>query len=224
MDNCLSEKDGGVHRFWDNYIKELHKQGVKPPTDRWYIKHSERYIADFEDKKLKKHTPDDVTNYLTKMGRSTYLKEWQYKQIVDAIQKLFGSVDVPWFTQFDWKYWKNLSQKLPSDHATLARENRTPVENREINNEPSALTLVRQQHTTILKPLSMEIHRRNYSIRTEKTYEQWICRFILFSDNRSPKELGAKEVVAFLQYLAVKRNVAASTQNQALNALVFFYR
>jgi site-specific recombinase XerD len=53
---------------------------------------------------------------------------------------------------------------------------------------------------------------------------QWIRRFILFHDKRHPLELGAGEVTAFLSHLAVKRNVAASTQNQALNAILFLYR
>jgi hypothetical protein len=62
---------------------------------------------------------------------------------------------------------------------------------------------------------------RHYSLRTEQAYVQWIRRFILFHDKRHPLELGAGEVTAFLRHLAVKRNVAASTQNQALNAILF---
>jgi integron integrase len=68
------------------------------------------------------------------------------------------------------------------------------------------------------------IRIRHYSIRTEQAYVQWISRFILFHGKRHPRELGADEVTAFLSHLAVKRNVAASTQNQALNAILFLYR
>ncbi|MGD0650026.1 MAG: integron integrase [Verrucomicrobiia bacterium] len=64
---------------------------------------------------------------------------------------------------------------------------------------------------------------KHYSIRTEQTYVDWITRFILFHHKRHPKEMGAVEVRRFLEHLAVNRNVAASTQNQALNALVFLY-
>jgi integron integrase len=83
---------------------------------------------------------------------------------------------------------------------------------------------VPKDNAPLLNALIAEIRRRNYSIRTEQVYEMWVCRFILFNNDNDPKQLGAIEVVSFLQYLAVKRNVAASTQNQALNALVFFYR
>jgi integron integrase len=65
---------------------------------------------------------------------------------------------------------------------------------------------------------------RHLSYRTEQTYWDWIKRFIVFHDKRHPKEMGAEEVSAFLTHLAVNRAVAASTQCQALNALIFLYR
>ncbi len=67
------------------------------------------------------------------------------------------------------------------------------------------------------------IRRRHYSYRTEQSYVQWIKRFIWFSGKRHPRELGAAEVTAFLSHLASERDVAASTQNQALSALLFLY-
>jgi site-specific recombinase XerD len=65
---------------------------------------------------------------------------------------------------------------------------------------------------------------KHYSIRTEEAYVDWIKRFILFHGKRHPKEMAAAEVQAFLTHLAVDEHVAASTQNQALAALVFLYR
>ena len=65
---------------------------------------------------------------------------------------------------------------------------------------------------------------KHYSIRTESCYVDWIRRFILFHDKRHPADMGAPEVEAFLSHLAVNRNVAASTQNQALAAILFLYR
>lgn len=63
-----------------------------------------------------------------------------------------------------------------------------------------------------------------YSFSTEKTYVQWIRRFIVFHGKRHPREMGAAEIEAFLSHLAVARRVSASTRNQALNALLFLYR
>jgi integrase len=68
------------------------------------------------------------------------------------------------------------------------------------------------------------IRIRHYSIRTEQAYLGWIKRFILFHGKRHPNDMGEKEVIAFLTHLAVIDKVAASTQNQALNALVFVYK
>jgi len=64
---------------------------------------------------------------------------------------------------------------------------------------------------------------KHYSIRTEDSYVDWIRRFILFHKKRHPKDMGRAEVEAFLTHLAVEGNVAASTQNQALSALLFLY-
>lgn len=65
---------------------------------------------------------------------------------------------------------------------------------------------------------------RHMSERTEKAYSHWVARFIAFNDGRSPTELGASDVTAFLSYLAQRRRVAPQTQNQALQAILFLYR
>ena len=68
------------------------------------------------------------------------------------------------------------------------------------------------------------IRTLHYSYRTEEAYLHWIRQYILFHGKRHPTEMGAAEVSAFLTHLAVKRQVAASTQNQALAALLFLYK
>jgi len=69
-----------------------------------------------------------------------------------------------------------------------------------------------------------KVRLKHYSIRTEQAYVDWIKRFIWFHGKRHPGELGAAEVEVFLTDLAVARNVAASTQNQATSALLFLYK
>lgn len=75
-----------------------------------------------------------------------------------------------------------------------------------------------------LEQVRNAIRVRHYSYRTEKTYVDWVKRFIFFHNKRHPKDMAEPEVGTFLTYLAVERKVAASTQNQALNALVFLYK
>src|SRR5205809_2128681 len=84
----------------------------------------------------------------------------------------------------------------------------TPVENK-----PKLLDQVRNA-----------IRVKHYSIRTEQAYIDWIKRFILFHGKRHPAEMGEEEVARFLTHLARDMNVAASTQNQALSALLFLYK
>jgi integron integrase len=69
-----------------------------------------------------------------------------------------------------------------------------------------------------------ELRLRHYSARTEEAYVQWVRRFVLFHGKRHPMGLGGPEIAAFLSHLACEGEVAASTQNQALGALVFLYR
>ncbi|MBA7576991.1 Tyrosine recombinase XerC [subsurface metagenome] len=76
----------------------------------------------------------------------------------------------------------------------------------------------------LLEQVRLVIRTKHYAYSTEKTYIDWIYRFILFHDKHHPKEMGGKEIAEFLTYLAVDRKLSASTQNQALNALVFFYK
>ena len=65
---------------------------------------------------------------------------------------------------------------------------------------------------------------KHYAYRTEQAYVDWITRYILFHNKRHPTDMGRPEVQAFLTHLAAEKNVAASTQTQALSALLFLYR
>jgi integron integrase len=78
--------------------------------------------------------------------------------------------------------------------------------------KPKLLDLVRQR-----------IRAKHYSYRTEQQYVAWIRRFILYNDKRHPREMSAPEVTRYLSHLAVERRVSASTQNQALAAILFLY-
>ncbi len=68
------------------------------------------------------------------------------------------------------------------------------------------------------------IRLRHLSRRTEKAYWDWIVRYVIFHDKRHPEEMGARAITSFLSWLATDRKVSASTQNQALSALIFLYR
>jgi len=75
-----------------------------------------------------------------------------------------------------------------------------------------------------LQKVQSELRARQYAYKTEQTYISWITRYIFFHNKKHPKNMGPIEVKAFLSHLATNRHVTASTQNQALCALVFLYK
>jgi hypothetical protein len=76
----------------------------------------------------------------------------------------------------------------------------------------------------LLDRLREALRSRHYSRRKEQTYGHWVKRFIFFHNVRHPADMAEAEINGFLTHLAVKEKVSASTQNQALSALLFLYR
>ena len=76
----------------------------------------------------------------------------------------------------------------------------------------------------LLEQLRTRIRYKHYSLQTERAYIYWVKRYIYFHGKRHPADMGGPEIARFLSYLAERENVAAATQNQALNAIVFLYR
>lgn len=76
----------------------------------------------------------------------------------------------------------------------------------------------------LLEQLRHRLRTRHYSEKTEKAYSAWVRRFVVFHDQRHPNSMGEAEIAAFLSHLANERGVSASTQNQAMHAILFLYR
>ncbi|MCB2184723.1 MAG: integron integrase [Desulfobulbaceae bacterium] len=219
-----TRKSKSIERFWDNYLNLLWKKGVKQAVARWYVIRAEQYIQAHHGKKLAEHDGNDIANYLKEIEELGRIQDWQFRQIVDALQQLFLLIEAPWAVNFDWQYWLDSAASLPDSHPTVAPSQ--PVEDtidRLANIQGSELAETRKKHKEILKKLLIEIRSRGYSIRTEQAYEGWVCRFLLYVKSSAPETYSNDDICSFLQHLAVRRNVSASTQNQALNALVFFF-
>src|SRR5437016_11561525 len=80
------------------------------------------------------------------------------------------------------------------------------------------------QKPKLLDQVHQAIRTRHYSPKTEESYVHWIKRFICFHNKRHPAEMGEKEIAQYLSSLTSELHVSASTQNQALNAILFLYR
>lgn len=212
-------------RFFDNYLTLLARNKVPEKQRRWYVKHIEAFIKAQNGRKIKALSGPEVGAYLDMLGRQNRLTGWQFAQHIHAIRILYCDLLTTTVCQeVDWQYWLDSARELDIEHPTLGRQ-LTPEELSHIKARKGEgpLYQVRAAHHDLLVRFTTEIRRRGYAYRTEQSYEQWLCRYLLFCKGQLPVESAALEVRTFLEYLAVQRRVSASTQNQALNALVFLY-
>ena len=106
--------DQAVSRFWDNFISKLTSYGVKPGVLRWHVLHVEQYIKAHSHIKLAQHNALTVEIYLKNKGRNTTLRDWQFSQMVTALEILFVEiVNSSWAKDFPWQHWKNSARELP---------------------------------------------------------------------------------------------------------------
>jgi len=91
----------------------------------------------------------------------------------------------------------------------------------EVSTQPAS---AQRTEPKLLDRVREAVRLRHYSRRTEEAYVTWIRRFIIFHGKKHPSLLGKDEIVRYLTWLAVQQHVSASTQNQALSALLFLYR
>jgi len=209
-----------VEKFWNRYKALLNNHGIGENVVEWYISQSEVYIQSIPNRRLAEHKPEDVTEYLAECSRIDSMTSSQFRQTVDAIQKLFELLNVPWLKEVDWRYWQDSAQSLSATHPSIARTVDTQFSTFIAATQTAASINPTQK---IIERLVTIIRQRGYSIRTEEAYRSWAERYIAFIGNRDPSTAGVREVVAFLEMLANKGNVSASTQNQALNGLTFLY-
>ncbi len=211
---------------WNQFISRLSQQGMKEKELRWRVIRAERYLESLGDKPFAEHTPDDVVKYFNQIGRLPNVEDWQFSRLVDSVHTLYSVVGASWLTQIDWAHWRNSARSLSVSHPTLARESYRAV--RAEQSTPSSplppKETAKRLRAEAADALIREIRRRNMSIRTEQAYAGWLDRLLGHCKSKLPHDISTEDVHSFLQYLAVDRNVSASTQNQALSAIVFFFR
>jgi len=215
-----------VETFWHEYEEALAASGMNKDGVKWAHKRAKYFIESTKRVRLADKTSEDIKGYLCKQVSSGKLDDWQYVQLVDALHVLFVKlVKSTWSESFPWEKWKLPHLNFASDIDYYSNGS-VAIHSAEVG-EKFRDTLdglkARELFAKELTLLREEIRRRSYSIRTEHSYESWVMRFLTFNEYRNPAELGEVEIKSFLSYLANKRNVAASTQNQALCAIVFFY-
>ncbi len=219
-------REGGKPSSWDRYEELLARERVPESARRWYVVRAQEFVAAMRPKRLGQLTADEITAFFPRHARERRLEDWQYRQMVEAVQLLLVRLgDCPGAKAVEWDFWVEVGQALPADHPTRLGT-LTPAEAIDKNPRYSKAATERP----LLQQLAQVLRARRYALRTEQTYVDWCHRFLVYLEGHSRhtpgdySKVGTADVQRFLTHLAVDLNVAASTQNQALNALVFLFR
>jgi len=204
---------------WHQYREALIKAGIKQSVQPWYARHIKRFSNAIDG------NPSDITHTLLEkhfhsIPVSWFTHDWQQAQYIDAVRILMlETLSLHWASDFPWEDSVSSIKTLRPEHATLSREviNDIPV-------EVSLPTELNAEHRTSLQSLSQSLRESNYAIRTEQTYCHWVMRFLLTVNDKSTSEIGDLEVKQFLSGLVLRRTVSKSTQNVALNSLVYYFK
>lgn len=138
---------------------------------------------------------------------------WQRRQTLDAIQRFGRQSMSPWIDEVDWAaWWQRWSDGSESGSETEREAEREVIERGVLPEEPA------------VRAFAVHLRLQRRSLRTEATYLDWVDRCRRFHGLASADEMEERHVAPFLGHLAADRQVAASTQRQALNALVAFLR
>ena len=197
----------GVAKFWRGYRKFLSAQGIGHKVLPWYQRWAADYVQYDHGAPLRHHSLYNVTAYLQRLGGKKPLADWQVVQVIDAIRNLFLFIHSPLADSPDWDSLRDSLRPLDEAHPTVAGSQLL---------DP-ALPRWQQRLVTAIR-------QRGYSIRTEQSYAHWLKRLCLRFEVDSPDSVSNESVRQFLEELVTRRNVSASTQNQALNAFAFYYR
>ena len=200
-------------RFWEAYRGCAEENRVRPDRSPFYVRWAKDFDSFLQGKPLRDRSRRDIEAFLSDLGKRQGIADWQVRQAEHALRILYEIFLPQYAPERQTAIVPN--GKHPSQEASAKMEG---FRDQVIPGE------VERQFPELLGAVRNEVRSRHYSYRTETSYLDWVRRFIAFHGYANPRGLDASAAVkTYLDYLAVEREVAASTQNQALNALVFFY-
>ena len=212
MSEKVQNQATAAQRFWDAFKACLEENRIRPDRSSFYVKWAQAFVDVLPGKKLRDRSREDIESFLEDLRNRPGIEEWQVRQAEHSMKILYQEF-LPGYVP------AQTSAPPRSGPATGTRTKNNPFRDRVVPGE------VERLFSPLLHALRTEIRGRHYSIRTETAYLDWVRRFIAFYGYADPKSMdGTVEVKEYLDFLAMEREVAASTQNQALNALVFFFK
>jgi site-specific recombinase XerD len=195
--------------FWERYRRVVRTARVEDGVAVWYRRHVEGFIRFLKPRRLREAEAADVSAFLLRMHRQEDTELWQVKQADKALRLLYQElVKVEWAEEWSVPLpLEEIGESVPS--AELGKK---------------AVFAEWGAWEKSLEAMVKSLRYLHYAYRTEQTYVEWAERFVRSVREAEPSSVGTEEVKRFLEKLAVEGKVSASTQNQALNALLFFFR
>lgn len=204
--------------FWEKFRSIIELHITSPKSMKFYLHWSKNLEKTFPQQPLNILTEKNIQAYLNLMIQKNKYQEWQLEQANDSFRLLFSEcLALPWAKP--WPVRVNFPEKLPSSDQTTYPSQTTLNKFKDTINFKG----VEVRCPGLLERIRTVLRTLHYAYKTEKTYLEWICRYINFTDLKDPSDSGATEVKKYLEYLAAIREVAGNTQRQALNAIVFLY-
>lgn len=204
----MMDKPNNVNDFWDSYRDVLAEAGIPVRNADWYVRWAEKFAESIKNKPLRQRGASDIENFLFELSNQSGIESWQVRQAEDAILLLYKNL---------------LNIDLVFKQSRTNRAQRLSRGQEQFRDQMLPATVLDKRYGVQLGRLTTAIRVRHYSIRTERAYVAWIRRFLSFHKEISVQTMKAEHIQMYLNYLAETRKIAASTQNQALNAIVFFF-
>jgi integron integrase len=204
----MMDKPNNVNDFWDSYRDVAVEAGIPERNADWYVRWAEKFAKSIKNKPLRKRGASDIENFLFGLSNQSNIESWQVRQAEDAILLLYN---------------KLLNIDLEFKQSRTNRSQRLSRGQEQFRDRMLPATVLDKRYGVHLDRLTTAIRVRHYSIRTERAYVAWIRRFLSFHKDLTVQTMKADHIQNYLNYLAETRKIAASTQNQALNAIAFFF-
>ena len=203
-----------VKKFWDSYRQAAIVSGVPAKDAVGFVKWAEKFAAEAKDKPIRKRSVADIRKFLFELSIQRSIQPWQVQQAEEALVFLYDG-----FLKLDLGLEK-VRPLLPRPGISIPNFNAP----RQFKDRVLSKAEEKAGYGELYSRLRSAMRIRHYSIRTERAYEQWVGRLFSFYKVKPADSINADDIQNYLNYLAEERKVAASTQNQALNAIVFFFR
>ena len=224
------------------YFEVLEEVGVAEKYRKFYAYWVRQFFNRYLGSKRRRDLGRiEVAQFLEELRKNERFEDWQVQQAHDALHVYYEQFRGICLTAVKEKEQPGCSKarKVRQTERPRRTTRGRPIRDRSPPDIPSPADIECATHIPPPKRSSKHTHTdwpklehavkaklrlEHYALRTEKTYKHWIKRFVAYHNWRKPSTIGAPEILQYLSHLAINENVAASTQNQALNSIVFLYR